>query len=61
MFVGIELKNPNKKGKASGLQKAYADAIINAGGVARYNIETIEEVDELLEEARVKRLSRKDS
>lgn len=57
----MELKNPNKKGRATELQKAYTKGIIDAGGVARYNIESIEEVDEIIEEARTKRLSKTDS
>jgi len=58
IFVGLELKNPNEKGKESGLQRLYVDAINEAGGVADYDITTIEQVERLIEEARIKRLSK---
>lgn len=61
LFVGLELKNPNRKGKASDLQKLTAKAINESGGLAYYNIETIEEVEAIIEEARVKRLSKTDN
>lgn len=61
IFVGLELKNPNKKGTASALQKLYAESIIEAGGVAAYDITTIEQVENIISEARAKRLSKTDN
>jgi len=60
LFVGLELKNPNGKGRASELQKLTAKAIVESGGIAYYNIESLEEVKDIIEEARIKRLSKTD-
>lgn len=60
LFVGLELKNPNGKGRASELQILTAEAIVESGGIAYYNIESLEEVKDIIEEARIKRLSKTD-
>lgn len=53
-FIGIELKRPDGKGKPSELQKLTVQSIIDAGGIAKANVETIEEIEELLRIAEVK-------
>lgn len=49
-FIGIELKRPDKKGVASGQQEYIIDIIRKAGAIAGI-VESMEDLENLLEEA----------
>lgn len=55
IFVGIELKREDGKGKASGLQELTIDAIRESGGVAGV-VESFEQYNDLLGDAVLLRL-----
>lgn len=55
IFVGIELKREDGKGKASGLQELTIDAIRESGGVAGV-VESFEQYNDLLSDAVLLRL-----
>lgn len=60
-FIGIELKRPDGKGKPSALQTLTVDSINKAGGVAKANVSSLKEVEELLKIAESKALSKTSS
>lgn len=49
VFVGLEIKRPDGKGVASGLQKAMINSIIENGGVAIL-VDSLEDVVKLFED-----------